>query len=108
MFVELEFYFGEREELRESDTWGEFSHGHDFDEGDIESVISGPLDESDEFVIIEVIDGDGVDFDLEVGVFCGLESVEDGFEVSALGDLVEALGVEGIERDVDSPHACVV
>ena len=64
-----------------------------------------PFDQRFDLVLVDALQGDGVDLDREPGLLGGVDSRHDLRKVAPAGDAAELLGIEGVERHVDAPHA---
>ena len=65
----------------------------------------GPLDEWDEFVLVDTLEGDGIDLDLEPGGLGGVDPGHHLIQLAPARDGAEFVGIERIERHIDAPHA---
>jgi hypothetical protein len=82
--------------------------GHELDETLLGTETAGEANEVDEVVAVDVLEQDGIELEVvEAGVAGGGETIEDAFEGGCAGQSVEAVGMGGVEADVDSVEACL-
>ena len=64
-----------------------------------------PFHQGGELVIVDALEGDGIDLDREAGALRRLDALQNLVEFAPAGDRPELVCVEGIERDVDALDA---
>jgi autotransporter-associated beta strand protein len=80
--------------------------GHEFDEAQAQFALASKLGEGFNFMIIDVADDNGVDFDWVEAEFLGQgNAAQDFLQTVASGDLLEIFAVERIETEADTLEA---
>jgi hypothetical protein len=86
----------------------DIAHRHDLDEGQIHVARFAPLDQREQLVLVEALEGDGVDLDPQPGLLRGVDALDHLRQAAPAGDVGKFLLVERVERDVHPAHACGV
>src|SRR5688572_28374356 len=74
---------------------------HDLDQGEVHAAAMRPFEEGFDLVLIDALQGDGVDLDGKPRLLRGVEPGLHLCEIAPAGDLPEAPGIERVARDVD-------
>src|SRR5206468_2774341 len=83
----------------------DFAERHRLDQREVVPTVSAPAEHRRDFVFVKAPQGNHVDLDLQPGVSCCLDPFEHLRQISAPGDVAEAIGIAAIEADVDAAHA---
>ena len=78
---------------------------HGLDERNVHAASVRPGNQRGDFLFVEGLERNGVDFNLESRVQCGINAFEHLFESPPSRDCGEAFGVQCVEGDVDAAHA---
>ena len=78
---------------------------HDFDKGELHASPMRPFQKRRELVLVHSLERNSVDLDLQAGRLGGVDSSQHLVELAPTRDGAELVGIEGIERDIDAPHA---
>ena len=80
---------------------------HDLDEGDVHAGLVRPGHECGELVVVKAFECDGVDLHRQPGIPGRRDSLEYNGKVATARDRPEAVGIEGVERDVHPPDPAI-
>lgn len=86
---------------------GNFAHRHRLDQCQIIISVTTPPEHVVQFDIVETFQRNGIDFDAKPGLCCRFEATEHLIEVAPAGNLTKFIGIERIERYVDSFDAAI-
>src|SRR6185295_4956987 len=81
------------------------THRHGLDESDICAATVCELDEVRDFLFIDVVQSDGVEFHLQARRLRRIDTLEHIVEAVAPGDPLEQVPLQRVERDVDPSYA---
>src|SRR6185437_1319453 len=91
----------QRQVLLEARLAADIAHRHDLDEDKVEAFLARPGDEPVELVLVDALEGDGVDLDGKPGAPRRRQPAQNLVEPAPTGDTRELRRVERVERDVD-------
>ena len=78
---------------------------HLLDEADVDAFVEGEAHQVEDLVAVALAQNDGVEFDaVEAGGDGGVDARQHPVQIAIAGQEAEALGVQGVEADVDAPH----
>ena len=84
----------------------DIAHRHHLDKGEVHVTFGAPALQSKEFVLVEALQRNCVDFNAQPCLLRGINPFDHLGQAAPAGDIGEFLIVESVERYVHAPDAC--